>query len=93
MADITQRGFGIFMGKVFSVLTMFNSLSKQNNIFPLKYFKQSFFSKTILLLFNGTVVLIITFFAKDLVYITKQNCQLLRKFSSFLLQMRERKII
>lgn len=77
------------------MLTTLNSLRKQNNDFPLKYFKQKdIFSKTTLLLYNGTVVLIVIFFfAKDLFYITKQICQLLRKFFSFLLQMMEGEII
>lgn len=39
------------------------------------------------------LVLIIIFFAGDLFYITKQNCQLLWQFSSFFLQMMEGEII
>lgn len=80
-----------FWAKHFNTFSPFNSLPKQTNMLPLNYFKQkdSFFIKQ-LLLYNGSSVLIIFIFPpKDLFYITKQICQLLRKFSSFLLQMTE----
>lgn len=84
-----------FWAKHFNTFSPFNSLPKQNNVFPLNYFKQkdSFFIKQ-LLLYNGSSVLIIFIFSpKDLFYITKQICQLFRKFSSFLLQMIEGELI
>lgn len=94
-ALVAYRGFGILMGKIFELATYipFTRKTKQCLSFEVFQTEKAFFDKTTLLLHNGAVVLIIISFAKALFYITKQSCQLLRKFSSFLFQMIEREII
>lgn len=84
-----------FWAKHFNTWNTFNSLPKQNHIFPLNYFKQkdSFFIKQLLLCNGSSVLIIFISPPQDLFYITKQICQLLRKFSSFLLQMIEGELI
>lgn len=90
------QGFGGISGQ--SILThSVRSIHYQNKtmcfLWTISNRKILFFIKQ-LLLYNGSSVLIIFIFPpKDLFYITKQICQLLRKFSSFLLQMIEGELI
>lgn len=66
------------------MLTTLNSLRKQNNDFPLKYFKQKdIFSKTTLLLYNGTVVLIVNFFCQGPILHNKANLPIIKEIFQF----------